>query len=113
VKLLASPRPLVVYFWGAAGLFTARGWLRRVVFAILLVMRWRRFNVDSRTKDPLDDEWAILPACRGLAGRDAGDVAMLPALCFGPVPAMPDALTCSNIVAGRLGHGSAASRHGR
>ncbi|MGY9037793.1 MAG: CDP-alcohol phosphatidyltransferase family protein, partial [Rhodobacterales bacterium] len=46
--------PLVVYFWGLQDFYRA-GWLSVLVFAICCVMRLARFNVDSRTKDPLDD----------------------------------------------------------
>ncbi len=88
--------PLVVYFWGLQDFYRA-GWLAVLVFAICCVMRLARFNVDSRTKDPLDDGGYFT----GVPSPAGAMLVMLPIYlpyAFGPGAAMPDFLACIYIV---------------
>ena len=81
---------LVVYFWGLQDSFRF-GWLAVLIFAICCVMRLARFNVDSRTKDPLDDGGYFT----GVPSPAGAMMVMLPIYlpyAFGPGWAMPDVL---------------------
>ena len=87
---------LVVYFWGLQDFYRA-GWLAVLVFAICCVMRLARFNVDSRTKDPLDDGGYFT----GVPSPAGAMMVMLPIYlpyAFGPGAAMPDFLACIYIM---------------
>ncbi|WP_339760914.1 CDP-diacylglycerol--serine O-phosphatidyltransferase [uncultured Sulfitobacter sp.] len=88
--------PLVVYFWGLQDFYRA-GWLAVLVFAVCCVMRLARFNVDSRTKTPLDDGGYFT----GVPSPAGAMLVMLPIYlpyAFGPGAAMPDLLACLYIV---------------
>ncbi len=88
--------PLVVYFWGLQDFYRA-GWLAVLVFAICCVMRLARFNVDSRTKNTLDDGGYFT----GVPSPAGAMLVMLPIYlpyAFGPGAAMPDFLACLYIV---------------
>lgn len=88
--------PLVVYFWGLQDSYRA-GWLAVLVFAICCVMRLARFNVDSRTKDPLDDGGYFT----GVPSPAGAMLVMLPIYlpyAFGPSAALPDVVSSLYIV---------------